>query len=269
MKKFLCPLLFIALFAFYLITGWMRESSPEAAMRRVVEGANRDIAAHVEAGAVPEGFMYVESRGSNTVVFIFTAYDEETEDMEHIRIMADLLTPVYSALPLVMQEDGGIDDPRVLFEFLSMDGQLLYIREFTIDAAPGDIMSWDDISIENMLLETHQTMAAFLEEELEGSATVRVALQEPGTIIYTFKILDYRAFIELEFGEELDADNLFPRGNYESWLRAWLSALFLPEFGEVLAGHIPAMEGLGVENPSFRVEFLGPDSTLLAYTEVS
>jgi predicted small lipoprotein YifL len=75
--------------------------------------------------------VYAEARGTGTMAIIFQAEDPVFETLEFSETIAEGLAPTYSALPKVMRL-GGINDPEIVVEFLSMDGDLILSQEFTM-----------------------------------------------------------------------------------------------------------------------------------------
>jgi len=215
-------------------------------LQEIAERANRDLGAQLTA--LGDDFsVSVEARGENILAIVMSAENAQAEEPELIQLMTNLLSPATSLLMLDMEEDG-IAEPRVLLEFLGVDGRLIGNHEFGADVE-GDNLTLSEISPIDILLQNHRIFAADMQQDMGGFMTVTVAARGESAIAYVFHISEFSP--ENGFDEDIVINVL------------------LPELEGAFAELLPAMVDMGVESPSIIGEFHGPDGTLLASTEVS
>ena len=229
--------------AFALASCSSPEPSSEVTLQGIAEQANRDIS--TQLAALGDDFsVAVEGRDEDTLAFVITS--ESSEEPEFVQLIINLLSPASSLLMLNM-EDAGINNPIMVFEFLTMGGSLVESHEFTRDTL-ADGVSALGVSPLYILLQTHQAVAAELEQDMAGLMSVAVELRGDSTIAYVFHIVEF--FPEEGFDEDVVTNEL------------------VPELEGAFAILIPAMSDMGIENPSIVAEFFNPDGTPLTSTEV-
>jgi len=199
-----------------------------------------------------------EARGENTVAFVVRAEDKEMEDPTVAEALLPASEYIFPYILKELVEYVGISEPIMVYEFLAVDGSIVFTRAFTMEDLPGDtalsellyddreffmeLLDEDYILHELMLesyLEAHQAAAARI--YTGGLLTVEVELRAENTIVYVFHV------VEDGFDEGTVINEFLP--NFVSWKSDSTSF-----YGR---GYL-----------SLYVEFFRPDGTLIASAEV-
>ena len=98
------------------------------ALQKAVDIINSDEEMHAEMAGLFT--VYAEARGNSTMVVTFKAEMEELATVEVAQAGADAAASDFQVAVEEMR-NARITDPKVILEFLDMDGNLLYSREFS------------------------------------------------------------------------------------------------------------------------------------------